>query len=312
MKLGKAKIIFMGTSFFAKEVLRILLENKTQINLVVTQPDKPAGRKKDLKPSEVKIYSQEKKLSLKQFSKLSDEALSEIKKINPDLVIVAAYGMIIPQKILDIPKLGFINVHTSLLPKLRGPSPIQTALLEGFKETGVTIMEMDAGVDTGDILSQKKVSIASDENYSTLEKKLIQATSGILNTTLEEYYRKEIESKKQNSEESSETRIIKKQDGKINWKDSAEDIYRCFKAYYEWPKVYTFWNNQKLTLIEISKTDKENSKQPGEVYQAGDQICVKTSSGSIVLNKVQLAGKKELLIKDFLNGHPKLINSILN
>jgi methionyl-tRNA formyltransferase len=187
MKFKNTRVVFMGTPYFAKEILAYLLENEIKINLVVTQPDKPAGRKKVLKSSEVKIFAEEKDLPLKQFERLDEKALSEITEINPDIIIVAAYGMIIPPNFLEIPKFGFINIHTSLLPKLRGASPIQTAIAQGFQETGVTIMKIDKNLDSGDILAQKEVSIKNSYTHLDLEKELIKASKEILIETLDNY-----------------------------------------------------------------------------------------------------------------------------
>ncbi|MCK5080619.1 MAG: methionyl-tRNA formyltransferase [Candidatus Moranbacteria bacterium] len=316
MKLKDARIIFMGTSFFAKELLKNLIENNTKIELVITQPDKPAGRKKELKPSEVKILAQKNNLKLEQFTKLDAKALEKIKLIKPDLVIVAAYGMIIPSEMLTQPQYGFINIHTSLLPELRGSSPIQTSLRQGLKETGITIMKMDSGIDSGEIISQAPVTIDPQDTYPILEKKLTTTTNQVLIKTLDEYLEKKIIPQSQNSDQATYTRIIKKQDGKIDWSETSEKIYNQFRAFYNWPQVHTFWNrngkHQKLTLTEIAQTDQiAKNKQIGEVYQKDDRVLVKTDQGSIILKKVQLEGKNNLTIKDFLNGNPTLIGNIL-
>ncbi len=316
MNLKNARIIFIGTSFFAKELLKNLIEKEIEIRLVITQPDKPAGRKKELKPSEVKIFAQKNKLKIEQFSKLDSQALTKIKTLEPDLIIVAAYGMIIPLEILAQPQFGCINIHTSLLPKLRGSCPIQTALLQGLEETGITMMKMNIGIDSGDLIFQEKIKIDSQDTYPVLENKLIEATNQILIPTLNNYLKEKIKPKPQNHSQASWTKIIKKTDGKIDWTDSAEKIYNQFKAFYLWPQIHTFWTingkTKKIILNEISKSEiSEKNRQSGEVYQKNNQTLIQTTQGSIVLKKIQLEGKNKLSIKDFLNGNPKLIHNVL-
>ena len=316
MELKNARIIFIGTSLFAKKLLKNLVEKRIEIKLVVTQPDKPAGRKKELKSSEVKIFAQKNNLEIEQFSKLDSQALAKIKTFKPDLIIVAAYGMIIPQKILNQPRFGCINIHTSLLPKLRGSCPIQTALLQGLKETGVTIIKMDTGIDSGDFIFQEKIEISSQDTYPILENKLAETTNQILIPTLDNYLEKKITPEPQDHSQATFTKIIKKQDGEIDWTNSAEKIYNQFRAFYLWPQIHTFWTiNEKAEKLILTKIfaikNSEKNRRLGEVYQKNDLILVKTTQGSIALKEIQLEGRNKLLIKDFLNGNPKLIDSVL-
>jgi methionyl-tRNA formyltransferase len=316
MKLKDARIIFMGTSFFAKEILKNLTDNKLKINLVVTQPDKLAGRKKKLKASEVKIFAEKKSLNLLQFNKLDQSALNKIKKSQPDLIIVASYGMIIPDSFLEEFPDIFINIHTSLLPKLRGASPVQTALLQEAKKTGVTIMKIDSKLDAGDIILQKEVLLDPNDTHPTLEKKLINASNRILIETLENYLNKKITPRPQNHKEATFTKIIKKKDGQINWNSEAKNIYNKFKAYYKWPQIYTFWKRsgqvKKITLTEIELgREKSNNKEMGEVYQNKNNILIKAKKGSLLIKKIKLEGKKELAIENFLNGYPDFLGTIL-
>lgn len=316
MKLKDARIIFMGTSFFAKEILNNLLTQGIKIDLVVTQPDKLAGRKKKPQPSAVKILAEKENLELAQFEKLDQEALKKIEKIKPDLVVVAAYGMIIPADFIEKVPHGFINIHTSLLPKLRGASPIQTALLQGFKKTGVTIMKIDPELDAGDILAQKEISISLKDTQPILEKKLINTSNEILIKTLDDYLNKKITPQPQDHSQATFTKIIKKKDGQIDWNSPAENIYNKFRAYYEWPQTYTFWDRnedlKKITLTEIDwKKKSDENKRAGEVYKNEDQILIKAKAGSIVLKKIKIEGKSETLIENFLNGYPDLLGVIL-
>jgi methionyl-tRNA formyltransferase len=316
MKLKDARIIFMGTSFFAKEILKNLIESEIKINLVITQPDKPAGRKKELKSSEIKIFTQKNNLKLAQFPKLNENAISEIEKIKPDLILVVAYGLIIPPEIIKQPPYECVNIHPSLLPKLRGSSPIQTALLEGFEKTGTTIMKIDSSIDSGEIIAQKTIQIKAQDIYPALEKNLLKITNKILIKTLDDYLEKKITPKPQNHEQASFTKIIKKQDGQIDWTETSEKIYNKFRAFYDWPQIYTFWTNKgktkKITLTEIALTNQtKKDKKIGEVYQENNQVLVNAKQGSLILEKIKLEGKNNLTIKDFLNGNPALIGSIL-
>ncbi len=317
MKLKDARIIFMGTSFFAKEILKNLIGNEIKIDLVVTRPDKPAGRKKKLKASEVKILAEKENLNLAQFKKLDPEAFSEIKKIKPDLIIVASYGMIIPTNFIEEFPNIFINIHTSLLPKLRGASPIQTALAKGFKKTGVTIMKIAPEVDAGDIIFQKEISIASKDTLPILEKKLIKISNSILINTLEDYLNNKITPQPQNHLDATFAKTIKKEDGKINWDLKTEAIYNKFRAYYSWPQIYTFWkkNNslKKITLTELDwRKEIIFDKKLGEVYKKENKILIKTKDGFLILKKIKLEGKKETSIENFLNGYPDFLGTILN
>lgn len=317
MELKDARIIFMGTSFFAKELLSNLLNQEIKIDLVVTQPDKLAGRKKKPQPSAVKILAEEKNLKLAQFEKLDQEALKKIEKIKPDLVIVAAYGMIIPADFIEKVPHGFINIHTSLLPKLRGASPIQTALLQGLEKTGVTIMKIDPKLDAGDILAQKEISINPDDTQPILEKKLVNASNEILIETLNDYLNKKIIPQPQDHVQATFTKIIKKEDGRIDWNSPAENIYNKFRAYYGWPQIFTFWDKngslKKITLTEIDwqKDELQENKKIGEVYKDENRVLIKTKTGSIVLKKIKIEGKSETPIENFLNGYPDFSKAIL-
>jgi len=312
MNLKKARIIFMGTPFFAKEILKNLLENKVNIELVITQPDKLAGREKKPRPSKVKIFSQQKKLPLEQFQQLDQTALAKIKKFKPDLIIVAAYGMLIPADFLEVSRYGFVNIHASSLPKLRGASPIQTALLQGQNKAGITIIKINKELDSGDILFLKEITIDKNDTYPVLEGKMIKATNEFLINTLEKYLAKKITPIPQLHSEATLTKMIKKQEGKINWSWSNDNIYNQFRAFYDWPQIYTHWKNKKLALTEVSKTTENDvSKKNGEVYRQNNQVLVKTNKGSLTIKRLKLEGKKDLTIKDFLNGNPSLIGTVL-
>lgn len=317
--LENTKIVFMGTSHLSQKTLKALIENQACVKLVITQPDKPSGRKRKIELSPVKKYCLKKEINFIQPSKLDNKILKKTKEINPDLVLVASYGLIIPKKIFEQIKIPFINIHPSLLPKLRGASPIQTALLKGLKKTGITIMKMDAGVDSGDIIFQEEIFVEEKEKYPDLEEKIIKKIEKILPRVLKSYLNKKIIPQPQNDSEATFTKIINKKDGQIDWNLPSKDISNKFKAFYLWPQTYTFWKTskgiKKITLIDLEATpDNSKNYKIGQVYKDKDknEIKIKTSRGSIILKKIKIEGKEETEIKDFINGYPNFIGSILN
>lgn len=307
----------MGTSSLAEVVLESLLEEKYNIAAVFTQSDKKAGRKKELKTSPVKSLAKKHRIPLFQPEKFNKNIISAIKKIKPDLIIVAAYGKILPKEILEIPGFGSINVHASLLPRFRGPSPIQNALLTGEKETGVTIMLMDEGIDTGDILTWKKIEISADDTLKTLSFKLSESGAGLLLKTILLWIEGKIERKKQEEARATLCQLIERDDGRIFWDEKAEIIYNKYRALSPWPGTFCFWENGdslervKFHKVSLQRKDPETEYRLGEVFQSEDEVGVKTSEGIIMLNKIQLEGKKPLLIKEFINGYPDFIGSVL-
>lgn len=314
----KPSIVFMGTPEIAEIVLENLYLNEYSILAAVTQPDYQPKNNGDKFISPVKKLALEKNIPISQPEKLDDDFKKWLKDLKPDLVIVTAFGKIIPKEILEIPKYKSLNVHASLLPKLRGASPIQNALVNEMKETGITIMLMDEGIDTGDILSQKSIAIESNDDYITLTGKLAVTASHLLIETIPKWVNKDITAQKQDDSQSTMCQLIEKSDGKINWTEDARDIYNKFRAFRVWPGIFTFWENkgnlQKISLNEIS-VEKNNPAERyhlGEVFKYLDsKIAIQTNDGLIILDKIQLAGKNETSISDFLNGYPHFIGSIL-
>lgn len=314
----KPTIVFMGTPEIAEIVLENLCLKDYPILAVVTQPDyQPKGKQDDF-ISPVKKLALEKNIQIFQPQKLDADFKNWLKNLNPDLIIVTAFGKIIPKEILEIPKYKSLNIHASLLPKLRGASPIQNALANGMTETGITIMLMDEGIDTGDILSQKNIAIEPQDDYITLTGKLSVIASHLLIDTIPKWIDKSIKPQKQDNAQATMCQLIEKSDGKISWTEDAKDIYNKFRAFRVWPGIFTSWENkgnlQKLSLNEISieKNSSEKKYHLGEVFKYTDsKIGVQTNDGVIILDKVQLAGKNETSINDFLNGYPNLIGSIL-
>jgi len=314
----KLRIIFMGTPLFAKEILEALIKNSYNIIAVFTQPDLPQGRKQEIVKSPVKILAETNQIPVYQPASLNDEVAEEIKKLKPDIIIVAAYGKILPPKILNIPGFGCINVHASLLPKFRGPSPIQNALLAGMKETGITIFLMNQGIDTGDILAQEKIKINPDDTAQSLSQKLSFLGAELLLKTLPPWVERKITPQKQDDSKTSLCQLIEREDGHIIWEEEAEKIYNKFRAFYPWPGIFGFWKNndtlERLKFIKI-KLENENSsavtRSAGEVFKIGDEVAVQTMKGAIILEEIQPEGKKPMTAKDFIIGHPNFIGSVL-
>src|SRR5277367_5405610 len=264
------KIVFMGTAELSCASLEKLAGTFSVI-AVVTQPDKPKGREMKLQFSSVKILAEKLKLLVLQPAKARDEKfISELRELKPDLIVVVAYGQILPQSILDLPKFGCVNVHTSLLPKYRGASPIQSAILNGETETGVTIMKMDAGLDTGEIISQARTPILPEDNSQTLHDRLAQVGADLLAETIPDYDAGKIPPKPQPAEGASYAAKIKKEDGKIDWNELAEKILNRLRAFTPWPGAFTFLKTEeKSQLLKIWKAKiLERSGAAGEILSA--------------------------------------------
>ena len=313
----KLRVVFMGTSELSEVVLKGLIENEYNVVGVFTKPDKKTGRKQELSESLVKKLANDHEIPIFQPIKFSADAVSQLKELKPDLVIVAAYGKIIPKSALDIPGFGSINVHVSLLPKYRGPSPVQNVLLAGETETGVSIMLMDEGVDTGDSLTQEVVPILQTDNTETLMNKMSLVGTDLLLKTIPLWIERKIEPKAQDHSLATLCQLIEREDGLIFWGQSANTIYNRYRALTPWPGIFTYLKNEsglirlKLLSIELQKIDPTQKHHEGEVFELGSDIGVQTSEGVIILKELQQEGKKSTDVKSFVNGHPDFIGSIL-
>jgi len=299
-----AKIVFMGTPEFAVPSLKALKE--AGFELVITQPDKPAGRGKKLTPPPVKVEAERLGIKVYQPERIKDnEELRRIlEEIKPELIVVAAYGKLLPEWLLNIPKKGAINVHASLLPKYRGASPIQAALLNGEEETGITIMKVSPELDAGDILSQESLKIDREDNAQTLHDKLSALGAKLLVETIPKYLRGEIEPKPQEHEKATYAPQIRKEMGKIDWQLPAERIFNMVRAFYPWPTAYTTFRGKLLKITKAEPIQESADGSFGEIVKVErDGFLVKTGDGLLKVKRVKPQGKREMEAEDFIRGY---------
>ena len=307
----------MGTPKFGAIILEKLADSRYKPILVVTETDKPVGRKKVLTPPPVKVVAEKYEIPVLQPEKIRNSE-SEIRNLELDLIIVAAYGKILPEEILEIPKYGCLNVHPSLLPRWRGPSPVQFAILNGDTDSGVTIMKIAEKVDAGPVLIQRKLKLEGNETYDVLHDKLGEMGGDLLIEIIPEWITGKIDPQLQDESRTTYTRILKKEDGKIDWEKSAEEIERQIRAFNLWPGIFTFWEKSgKLIRIKILKArvlNRANSKTYpiGKTLVAGqNELCVQTGKGFLIIERLQLEGKKETDSEDLLRGYSDFIGTIL-
>ena len=320
------KLIFFGTSEFAVPALKKLVESGYDIAAVITQPDKPAGRKQELLLSPVKAFADKNNLPVYQ-----PESLSIIDNRLPirdsDIAIVASYGKIIPAQILELPKHGALNIHPSLLPKYRGPSPIQAAILNGDEEIGVTIIKLDEKIDHGDIVAQDRIeNLESRIKYGKIHDKLAVIGAELLIKILPDYVAGKIKPRPQDHSKATYAKIITKDDARIDWRKSAEEIDRMIRAYSEWPVAWTMLEGKRLKIFQSSPAPNlphqgggissefpplDGKGKGGVIMNANVRISVNTGSGQLELLSLQLEGGKKMSVKDFINGYPRLKGEIL-
>ena len=301
--MEKYKIIFLGTPEFAIPSLEGLYE-KENVIAVVTQPDKPKGRGLKPSPSPIKTWALSKGLKVLEPLKLKDSQVIEtFKSFLPDLIVVCAYGKILPKELLEIPKFGCWNIHASLLPKYRGASPINWAILEGEKETGITIILMDEGLDTGPILLQKKIPILEEDNAITLAKKLSLLGKEAILEAIELHKKGILKPFPQPEEGISYAPILKKEDGFFTFEESAKIIERKTKAFLPWPVAFTYYKNKLLKVFSAKAIPIEHKEKPGTILDINKEgILVATSENAILLKEVQLEGKKKISAYEFACG----------
>ena len=301
------KTVFMGTPDFAVPPLHALIEAGYEVAAVVTQPDKPKGRGKTLLPTPVKEEALMHEIPVYQPQRVrkNPEFLETLKEIDPDIIIVAAFGQIIPKEILELPKFGCINIHASLLPKYRGAAPIQQAVIDGEKESGVTIMQMGEGLDTGDMISKIIIPLAQDETGGSLFGKLAQAGAELLIKTLPSIEQGTAEHEKQPEESPTPyAAMITKQMGLMNFSKPAEELERLVRGMNPWPSAYTFINGKTLKVWKCKVSGEQTDAIPGTVFLTDKEgIHVACEKGTLILTEVQLEGKKRMDTEAFLRGY---------
>jgi methionyl-tRNA formyltransferase len=300
----KIRIIFMGTPEFSLPGLQALIEDKSfEIVGIFTQPDKPIGRKQILTPPPVKVLANEHHLPVFQPEKIKSE-IENIINLVPDLIVVIAYGKIIPQTILDIPTYGCINVHASLLPKYRGAACLNAPILNGDIETGVTIMKMEAGLDTGPILRQSKMALNGKETLADAHNTLSELGAKILPETLHDWIDKKIEPQMQDDTQASFIKTLSKEDGKINWEKSAEEIERMVRAYNPWPGTWAELNGEIIKILNVKNEVVEGKKtEIGKLFLDNGNLLIQCGQNALTILELQLAGKKAMSAKEFINGY---------
>ena len=292
------KIVFMGTPDFAVPSLKKLIDSGYEVAAVYCQPDKPQGRHFTLTPPPVKVLAQEYNIPVCQPATLKDEEAQQIlEEFAPDIIVVAAYGKILPKAVLDMPKYGCINVHGSILPKYRGAAPIQWAVINGEEKSGVTIMQMAEGLDTGDMLLVSETAIGADETAGELFDRIALLGADALIEALEKI--DSLTPIKQDDSLACWASPLKKSDGEINWKMSAEKIYSLIRGVSPWPGAYTIFGEKRLKIHKARLCDKSGS--PRELLD-NEKLIIGCGSGSIELIEVQLEGAKRISAADFIRG----------
>lgn len=300
------KIMFMGTPDFAVASLRALVENEAGEITVITQPDKPKGRKMILTPPEVKVYAESVGLPVYQPKTLRDEEFDAfLREKDPDIIIVAAYGKILPKSVIDYPKYGCINVHGSLLPKYRGAAPVQRCLINGETETGNTIMYMDEGLDTGDIIAQSIVPISIDDNAETLFEKMAVSGAELLISTLPNIVSGNIAREKQNDADATYAQKVGKEDCLIDFTMTAKELHDRVRGLSPYLYAYAMRGETMLKLVKTALTDKKTDKEEGTLISDGKKLYISCGDKMLLeILEVLPAGKKQMKAADYLRGNP--------
>ena len=311
---NRLKIVFMGTPGVAVPVLSAVLDAGHDVVGVYTQPDRRAGRGRRLVAPEVKTFALERGLPVSQPASLrrDEDARRHLSGLAPDVIIVAAYGLLLPPDVLQIPPLNCLNVHPSLLPRHRGPSPVVTAILDGEVDTGVTVMQLDEGMDTGPIVAQRKTEIDPDETGQGLTSRLFEMGSELLVESLPGWTRGELEAQPQDDSRATVTTRLKRENGEIDWGRPAEYTARQVRAYHPWPGSFTRWQGRVLKILEAQAVDPESTVESGHAISLeGGGLGVGTADGILELRRVQLEGRRPVSTAELLAGHPDIVGSVL-
>lgn len=301
---NKMKVVFMGTPDFAAGILESIINAGHQVVLVVTQCDKRKGRGQEMMFPPVKQMALAHDIPVYQPVKIREpECLEPLKAVFPDIIIVAAYGQILPESILKLAPLGCVNVHASLLPKYRGAAPIQWSIIDGEKQTGVTTMMMDIGLDTGDMIEKAVVDITEDDTAGSLHDKLMEAGCSLILSTMEKLENHTAVLTPQNDSESCYAKMLKKELGNIDFNRPAEEIERLIRGLNPWPSAYTRYHGKTLKIWKARVKEGNTSCKPGEITEvAKDTFCIQTGKHLLEVEELQLEGKKRMETKAFLSG----------
>ncbi len=306
-------IVFMGTPDLAATVLDKLIQSEHQILAAVTQPDRPKGRGKSVQYTPVKELALRHNIPVFQPHKVREEEfLAILKELNPDVIVVAAFGQIVPKTILDLPKYGCINVHASLLPKYRGSAPIQWCILNGEEKTGITIMHMDAGIDTGDMIMKEELVIDPKETAGSLHDKLAVCGGELIVKALSAIEKGTAKREKQIEADMTYVKMLDKALGRIDFNKSAVEIERMVRGLNPWPSAYTMLDNRTLKIWDADVLEEETEGKAGEIVSIQkDSIIIKTGKGNLALREIQLEGKKRMTVEDFLRGYTISVGTLL-
>ena len=310
--MNKTKIIFIGTASFGLPAFKALIKDSDfEIAAVITQPDKPLGRKQVMTSSPIKIAAEKNNLTVLRPEHIID-IREKILRLLPDLIIVAAYAQLIPEAILNLPKYGCLNLHASLLPKYRGSAIIQAAILNGDRETGLTVIKMDKSLDTGPILAQTAITIGGEDTAGILYNKLSEAGADFLVAAIKKYLAGTIAPVAQNFYQASYAKELTKSDGLINWSKPAYLTERFIRAMNPWPMAWTWRDGQQVKIIAAQKEPLEiNSYKPGKTFKYNSGLAVQCGRDSLIIKELQLAGKNVLKSQDFLRGQKNFIGTVL-
>ena len=299
------KIAFMGTPEFAVRVLEELLKTKHEVGLVITQPDKAKNRGKKIQYTPVKEKALEHKIKVLQPEKVrgNEGFLAQLREYAPDIIVVVAYGQILPKEVLELPRYGCINVHASLLPRLRGAAPIQRAIIEGDEETGVTIMQMSEGLDTGDMLASERIKIG-DMNYSRLHDALAEMGAKLMANTLELIEAGKISPEPQDDSKSSYAGMVFKQEGKIDFTRSPDTIERLIRGFDPWPGAFCEYEGTVMKLWKAESLCQNTGKTPGTITGVSPKgIEIACRNGTLLVSEIQVPGKKRVAVSEYLRGN---------
>jgi methionyl-tRNA formyltransferase len=311
-RIATMRSVFMGSPEFALPALESL-ESQTQIVGVVTQPDRPAGRGREMTRPPIKILAEKLGLPLIQPATLrTPEALDQLRAWHPDIIVVTAFGQILRPEVLSLPRYGCVNLHASLLPQHRGASPIAAAILAGDLETGVTLMKMDPGLDTGPVLGARRLSIQDSDTSESLGQKLSLLAAETLTEFLPVYLRGEITPRPQDESRATYAPRLRKEDGRMDFQQPAEILDRKVRAFHPWPGTYTLWKGQPLRILEVRSEPGGRQAAPGMTVEKSRFPAIQTVDGFLILLKVQPSGKRVMAGDEFLRGAREFLSQVLD